>query len=326
MTTTPLWTPPREAFTTKPSAALLCKACHTPLDHTLAAYGYHVLCKAPDSQRYGVSSAGVTWPFPVEADAPAVQAPPMFARVSTDHPLKAELLEIIRWAASNDPRSLQTKLGPSDLGVDCMRRLAYGLAETPKANTTADPWFAIIGKATHEWLAIAMDWWQAEAHGKRPYADRRYLVEERVRVTSDQYDVAGSCDLYDRDRATIIDWKIVGASALKKYVANGPSNQYQKQVHIYGAGHEAAGRPVREVALAFLPRSGFLKDAYVWAAPYDRQVAMDALARAASVQELAKVLPYDMLPSAPDTVGCTWCPFWRPGKPADATGCPGVTG
>lgn len=281
-----------------PSGPPQCRAnCGEPLDPVLWGDGLHIGCTEPT-------------PTPLFA-APAGP---------TKHPLKDELIGIVRWAAANDPRTLQVALGPSDLGVDCMRRLAYGLSATAAVNDTADPWFAIVGKAVHEWLGTTIELFNANSG--RPFEQRRYWVEERLRITSDQFGLSGSCDLYDADRATVIDHKVVGATALKKYIDKGPSNVYRTQVHLYGLGHIQAGRPVREVAIAFYPRSGYLSDMHVWSEPFDAQIALDALRRAATVQQLATVLPPDQIPASPDPAGCTWCDFYRPGGPADATGCP----
>ncbi len=298
-----------------PNGAPRCRACPEPLDPILWKQGLHVGCTEPA-------------PIPTVAVAPAPASFAAPAGKRPDHPLKAELIDLIRWADSHAPRSQQTALGPSEIGVDCIRRLAYRLTNTAAANDTADPWFAIVGTAVHDWLAVAIDRWTAEidfgpnAHHRTPDS-RRFLIEERVTATTDQYGVSGSCDLYDQQRRTVVDHKVVGPTALKKYLDHGPSSQYRIQVHTYGYGHEAAGRPVDEVAIAFYPRSGYLTDLHVWSEPYDRQVAVDALNRAATIQTLATALPPALIPAVPDAAACCWCPFYRPGGPADGTGCPG---
>jgi hypothetical protein len=253
---------------------------------------------------------------------PSPLTPPgTFSAPAGPHPLKAEMIKIIRWADATTPRSLQREIGMSEVGADCLRRLAYRLAELPDVNTTVDPWFSIMGKAVHAWLAETLAAW----NNAPEYGGPVFQIEQRVVATSDQYGVAGSTDFYRN--ALVGDHKLVGADALRKYRDNGPSNQYRVQVHVNGLGWEQAGWPVDEVAILFYPRSGYLDSMHVWSEPYNRQVALDALARLASVRQLTAVLAphgaYGNIPAQPDKAGCVWCPFYRPGAPADATGCPG---
>lgn len=279
--------------------------------------------------------AGCTEPAPIPGQltitAPAAAASPFAAPAGPKtHPIKQELIDLIRWAAADAPRSRQVAVGPSEIGVDCMRRLAYRYTGTAACNTASDPWFSIVGTAVHDWLDIAINQYNAKVlgppDGTREFAQRRYWTEERVTATADQHGVSGSCDLYDADRQTVIDHKVVGPTPLKKYRDSGPSNQYRIQVHLYGLGHAQAGRPVTEVAIAFYPRNGYLTDLHVWSEPYQPQIALDALGRAATVQQMAAVLPPALIPAHTDQAACTWCPFYRPGGPADATGCPGPQG
>lgn len=290
--------------------------CGEALDPILWAHGLHVGC---------VRSAPIPPQPPIgQATTPSFSAP-AGPRI---HPIKQELIEVIRWASASAPRSLQRAVGPSEIGVDCMRRLAYRYGGAQPVNTASDPWFSIVGTSVHDWLDTAINRWCATAQpeGSKYWATPRYITEKRVTATSDQHGVSGSCDLYDVERATVIDHKVVGHTALKKYTDQGPSSQYRTQVHLYGKGYRQAGYPVEEVAIAFYPRSGYLTDLHVWAEPYNETVADQALARAATIQQLTKVLPVGQIPAHPDQAACTWCPFYRPGGPADATGCPGPQG
>ncbi len=281
-----------------------CAACDDPADPACLFGG----------QRNPGPHQRVAPAAPVQAAPPSTFAAP--AGPAGSHPLKTELIDIIRWADADTPRSRQTSIGPSELGVDCMRRLAYRFTGTQAVNTTADPWFAIVGTSVHTWLAVATDNYNAKV------LDRiHYLSEQRITATAGGFSCSGSCDLYRG--GSVIDYKIMGSTSLKKIRDKGPSNQYRVQVHTYGLGHQQAGREVTEVALACLPRNGYLTDAYVWTERFQPQVAVDALTRAASIKQLATVLPPAMLPASPDPAACAWCPFYRPGSPADATGCPG---
>ncbi len=342
-----------------PNGPVTCAAnCGEPLDPLLWKDGLHVGCTRPapiPTQLTTTSQPGPCLdPYCANGAAPCgytpnqhLEAHGVAAIIANDrstgripaatfaapagpkvHPIKAELIEIIRWASSNAPRSLQRAIGPSEIGVDCMRRIAYRYTGARPVNTASDPWFSIVGTAVHDWLDTAINLWCGHVLGTQPGGrwtqEPRYLTEKRVTATADQHGVSGSCDLYDQERATVIDHKVVGATALKKYIDQGPSNQYRIQVHTYGKGYQQAGHPVREVAIAFYPRSGYLTDMHVWSEPFDESIADQALTRAATVRQLATVLPIGQIPAHPDQAACTWCPFFRGGMgPADQTGCPG---
>lgn len=226
-------------------------------------------------------------------------------------------------AATNAPRSLQTAIGPSEVGQPCLRRLAYKILDIPVASTTGDIWRPTVGTAAHAWLADAL------LLANRELGRERWLVEQRVTIAPG---LSGSCDAHDTDTHTTLDWKVVGPSSLKKYRKEGPGQQYRTQLHLYGKGHRLAGRRVDTVAIAFLPSAGSLADAYFWTEPYDELVADNALARldllrlalAFGRQRGASV--HDSLDgvSATPAHACVWCPWFRHGSENLAEGCPGV--
>ncbi len=81
--------------------------------------------------------------------------------------LTPELQNVIRHAAANAPRSLQSALGPSEVGLPCRRRLAYRLLDwlDEKPNPDSDPLPSTMGTAYHAWLAEAFERAnEAEAH------------------------------------------------------------------------------------------------------------------------------------------------------------------
>jgi hypothetical protein len=237
-----------------------------------------------------------------------------------------ELLSVIRDAAANAPRSLQSAVGPSELGAPCDRKLALKLLGAPTLNIRADNWPATVGTAVHTWLAdtFAADNAHRAAEGRPP----RWLLEQRVTIRPG---LSGSCDLYDLETATVIDWKTTGTTRLRKYRAAGdPGQQYRQQAHLYGMGWTNVGVPVRSVAVVFLPRSGVLRDTWLWTEPYDRAVAQAALDRAdgllvaANLAEHAGGLDDLMGALARDTSLCDYCDFYTPDravKPSE--GCNG---
>lgn len=232
----------------------------------------------------------------------------------------ARITADLKITAGMAPRSLQHAVGPSELGTPCLRRLGYRLLDwEPKANQAADPWPAMIGTAVHAYMA--------EVYGQvNERAGRdRYLIEHPVQLP---YGVAGTLDLYDGDTGTVLDWKVPGPSRLKEYRAGGPGEQYRIQVHLYGLGMLLQGRPVREVAIVFLPRTGLIDGMHVWSEPFDHSVAVAALERYQSVWDFHQHLDpetypdrWALLPTA--DAYCTWCPFYLPGSSTLRLGCPG---
>jgi hypothetical protein len=237
--------------------------------------------------------------------------------------VKAQLLELIKDAIANHPRSLQKRIGPSEVGHPCARRIGYILLGGEPLNPFPDtPWKPTIGTAVHAWLEEAF----MAANDADPSGWTRWLVELTVAVgTILGVEITGHCDLYDRVTATAVDWKIVGDTPLKKYRSKGPGDQYRKQIHLYGRGLTARGLPVDTVAIAFLPRNGELRDAYLWHEPYDEQVALAALQRAEGVALTVQALGTGGLQHLEAVEAyCSRCPFHVRNSTDLAKGCPGV--
>lgn len=257
----------------------------------------------------------------------------VFTQPTEDTPasssLASELQAIITHAAENHPRSLQQDLGPSEAGIECPRRLAYRMTgwpqpqgKTPSGPPGGDPWPATVGTAIHSWLA--------DTFGA---AGDRWLTEQPLSIAPPLLP-GGNCDLYDTHTNTVIDWKAVGPTALRAYRDIGPRPQYITQVHLYGLGFELAGHHPEKVALAFLPRGGYLSGMWLWTAPYDRARALAALARLTAIQSLIVAVDnvpggleanpdrWALIPAEPSH-GCAWCPWYRPGSTNLGRGCPG---
>jgi hypothetical protein len=224
-----------------------------------------------------------------------------------------ELLDVIVSTIDNWPRSQQIAVGPSDLGMPCTRRLAYKLANTPPTNVGQPAWKPTVGTAIHAWLEDAFG------------GSDRWVTERRVCVGQvNGVDIAGSADLYDRRTRTVIDWKSCGPTRLKHYHAHGPGAQYRAQAHLYGRGYEAWGLPVSTVMIVFLPRNGELREAFAWSEPYDEQIALDALSRAAHVATALAALGPDVFAALPtDPADCAYCQFRLNDSTDLAVGCPG---
>ena len=189
-----------------------------------------------------------------------------------------ELRVIIEAAITNDPRSLQTRVGPSGLGVTCERCLAHMIAETPQRPEAA--WLPACGRAIHEWLEKIMLNHEYVRHSLG--MDGRYLPENKINVgTVGGVQISGSTDVLDVASGTVVDWKYVGVTTLRTVKGSGASAQYRHQGNIYGKGWEDAGYTVKSILIYFLPRNGLtLADAVPFQFDYDRADAENTLARA----------------------------------------------
>jgi hypothetical protein len=270
---------------------LACRVCFGPLDAFHADVGTHPTCD-PD---------------------PTPTVPPP----STLLDLRPILVEY----EATRPRNMQQAIGPSGIAVACERRLGYALHGAPRRRDGRVPWAPLVGTAVHKLLAEALVL-DNERLG-RP----RWLVEQRVEPDPQ---VSGECDAYDVDRDLVIDWKVVGPNKLKAMRCTGdPGPQYRGQIQIYGRGWQRAGRSPRWVRIVFLAKTTELEDSYEWTAPYSRAEADAALDRMYRINTLLRDLNVDDAPAlwaaVPARPGhdCTWCPYFRRGAPADATGCPG---
>src|SRR3546814_5586222 len=57
----------------------------------------------------------------------------------------------------------------------------------------------------------------------------------------------GTTDLLDRRDGTIVDWKVMGWSSLKKFKEKGPSDTYRTQAHVYALGAERSEEHTSEL-------------------------------------------------------------------------------
>ena len=163
---------------------------HVPGRTGADGYQYRLAATAPPQVRRPVQH-----PPPL----PAAEHPTLFdtpTPTAPDDPLRSELISMILARDAATPRHLQKELGPSEVAHPCMKRMAFGLMDVARCNPPYDPLPSIIGTATHKWLDSA-------AQPANMVAGRqRWLTETRVNVTPG---LAGSCDLYDTDTATVIE-------------------------------------------------------------------------------------------------------------------------
>ncbi|WP_242908697.1 hypothetical protein [Actinomadura terrae] len=255
---------------------------------------------------------------------------PSRGEIDATDPAKALQGELL-WAIENRidyaPRSLQRRLGPSEIGKPCQRRLGYKLAGVEPVNPGDTAWYPTIGTAVHSWLEDVLKWLNGHL-GTLVDGGPRFLLEHRVNVgTICGEDITGQCDVYDRATGGVVDWKIVGERQLKKYRENGPGDQYRIQAHLYGRGWQRRGMPVNFVAVMFLPRDRLLREAFMWSEPYDEQVALSALQRAEGITSMVRALGVGALPILPTADDyCSFCPHFLPASTEVEEACPGHPG
>lgn len=222
---------------------------------------------------------------------------------------------------TKDNRSAQTTLGPSEIGTPCDRRLAMALMGIPAVNAGGDGWAAFVGTCTHVGMA--------EVYTFADAGSGRYAVELPVFLGVPTVP-RGTTDLLDRRDGTVVDWKVMGFSSLKKFKEKGPSDTYRTQAHVYGLGAERGGEKVRNVAIVALPRGGFsLDEMHIWTEKYDRKFAQAALDRVEKIAQDVEFFAQNGTPpmqaAAEISTGddCSYCPFHLKGDKEMKRGCPG---
>lgn len=259
-----------------------------------------------------------TWPIaapqsrPRNRNATGVDHPTRYW-IESNHPLTDlaegfadQYLSEIVGAITRHPRSLQRRIGPSEIGIDCDRALLHKLNQDTEPPRSPG-WKPTVGTAVHAFLD---DVFTATSATNRDQQDR-FATEHRVTVgTIGTTPITGSVDLFDRWLGVVADHKIVGPSMLSFYRKNGPSTQYRIQAHLYGAGWAATGANVKLVSICFLPREGELKDAYIWTEPWRPDIVDAAMTRANNLETARTVLGVDTaLTAYPYCKGrfCIWC-------------------
>lgn len=238
---------------------------------------------------------------------------PIKYRIAADHQhrdlaegIADTYMETIIHSIVNQPRSLQKRIGPSEMGIDCRRAILHKLNGDPEPRQGI-PWKPTIGTAVHTYLEEAFD--KASAPGEPQQG--AWMTEQRVLVGKvGPTDITGSTDLYNILGDAVMDHKVVGNTTLKEYKANGPSPQYRRQAHVYGKGWEDRGYKVKLVMICFLPREGELTDTFIWSEPYDRAVAEETIAKCDKLWALLQAVGIQqalaLYPPCEEKY-CRWC-------------------
>ena len=243
----------------------------------------------------------------------------------------SQLRDVLISYESNRPRSRQRKLGPSELGTPCDARLVRKLAGSPNHRPGQVAWAPLQGVAMHAELEKVV------AHWNRLLGWNRFQPEARLKIAEG---LTGTSDLFDLESGTVIDWKLVGATALRKLKgaqrkglppAEQISPEYRTQAHLYGLGQTNEGNSVRWVRLVLLPRSANFDEAGEWTERWDSELAHAAVQRYSLLRSVVAELDF---PNHPEQIAsvdtspgdaCRWCPYHQPSAPTSWESCAGDT-
>lgn len=231
------------------------------------------------------------------------------------------LLDTFREGVEAHPRSAQTEIGPSEVGHPCDRWLAHRLAGTPSTGKQPLGWRQAVGTAVHTQATVwAHDWnafhntiWLADL-----YVDVGELYPGRP--------VRGHLDFLHLPTATVIDLKVPGPTAMKKFRTGGvESPQYDVQRQLYGRGCQRSGFTPEHVAILRTPSAGELHESTRTHEPYSETKAVDALTRAGGIARLVDALGSNAAPLLGTTEHyCTRCEWFAPGATDLTRACPGA--
>ena len=262
-----------------------------------------------------------------------------------DEALLNDLKYMITQFDAEKPRSLQLLPGPSAAAHPCMRQHAYAISRArqrhlsvPEArglNRFNNPLPSIQGTAMHEWLEKAVE--AANARLKANGKPERWLSETHVIVRPEERDeegnvlreqLAGTCDLYDAQTKTVIDWKNPGTTAYKKVLERGLGEVYRGQAHLYGAGFVRMGFKVDSVAIVFIPKGGTMRGIHMEREPFNPELVEEILSRLDDVEYRMKMLdvennPMNFLRIPVTPLDCNYCHWFSPKEQTTPFQCEG---
>lgn len=302
-----------------------------------------------ESHRLSATGSGVPLPTKTSGNgtAPSTDSPPSSSAMFGDAgatvrakprkrvPLEGEALALSNWFDDlffryqhSRERSMQPTIGPSEIGSQCMRRIAMKLSQRPEVNFEKDTYAAWFGTQGHLGLEEMLRWANQTMHAERFLieAPLEFGSEAMPHGHSDAFDRRPDAVGFDRLQGIVIDWKFPGTSALSKMHLDGISLEYETQGHLYGYGQRLAGENVERVAVIALPRqTGDLSGKFVWVAPYDEEIAIKAIKKAEAIKKRLDELGPEGYRQAPKTPSylCPFCPFYLANDAAEVRGCSG---
>lgn len=200
----------------------------------------------------------------------------------------SNLLDIIESFSITD-RGRQVEIGVSEIGMACQRCVLRKLSGMEKEQLTGS-WRAQLGTYVHAGLA--------DEFSSR-FGDS-VLIEKSLHVhTYKSLNLKGSCDAFfpNNGEGLVVDWKIVGDDTLEQVKQGNVKSQYIIQGNLYAFGWEQKGYSVSDVAIMFLPanKGNLKRDAAPVYFPYDKSVAITALAKIENYLDLADDIGWDVL-------------------------------
>jgi hypothetical protein len=232
--------------------------------------------------------------------AVAIQAPPL-----------AEVERMfLKGFTKPSSRSLQTKLGPSEVG-GCFYCVGYTMAskvcEMPDREADSFGYAAHIGTMCHYYLEHKLD---------LVYGADYDIESHRETKLKDIFEVpgygklSGNCDLMVPDWARTFDYKFPGKwsyDKVKLAIRKGgtPSMEYRVQQQIYAQGWIQAGYQIDSCVIIFLPRhTNAVSDVIFWEEPVNQELYEKAIGNAETIWEYVKDGQIAELPSDPECYTC----------------------
>lgn len=240
-----------------------------------------------------------------------------------------ELRRVIEAEINSHERSMQKRIGPSELGTPCTRKLGFKLAQIdpPPGFKRSTPWRPTVGTAVHEWLGRTFE---KVVNATSDYD--QYEIEHRTTVgTILGEPIDGTADLVVVWGNTVVDWKVPGPTTMRECARRQkrgelvPEVGYRAQAHGYARGLIHEGYDIEHVMIVFLPAAGELNDAIVWSEPYDAEYADSVIHRARRIaQRIEDNGPQEIGKLKRVSDHCNHCPWFIPGaEPTSHTECPG---
>lgn len=254
-----------------------------------------------------MSAEPVPWVTPtkhLDGPPPEPEVPDTLRAVMLAESLRDRIL----MGAAMSPRSLQVTIGASEIGGECARQIAYRAVGTAPVNFP-DPLKSLIGIGGHHAMA--------DLFKRIDAGTGRYLIEEPLSYKG----IPGTCDLYDKVRRMVIDWKWSTKAKVRDVRRNGPPKKYVVQGMIYGAALVERGDPVETVAIVYLPTNGDLPDLHVWSTPFRQAEADKAIEEFWDVRDVALDKGPDAVQPHPTRL-CPWCSHYQPTSTDPARACP----
>ena len=209
-----------------------------------------------------------------------------------------ELIKVITGQSKTSARSLQTSIGPSEIG-GCRRKVFMKLNDWRPTNHDTLKLASIMGTAIHTYIQ--------ESFKKQDPFGEKYLLEESMEAEG----IKGHIDMFDIENGEVIDWKTTKKSNLSYF----PSRQQRWQVQVYGWLLEQNNYDVKNVTLVAIPRDGDERDIVYHTEPYDKEIAKEAL------KWLEEIKESSVMPAAEkDLAFCKlYCQYY---EPTGVFGCP----